>query len=538
MAGQEYLMLRVSKWYDSFRISKNRNWVGWVLLVAAFLVGLPTLPVNNFSDEGDHVITGLLLYRGYTLYGDLFTNHFPFAYYWAAAAVAVFGKSIMAVRWSVWFFQIASFGIAMKLSRFVLPLGLMSLMWAIIRHMYSGNMILYHAFSSASLVVVFAIVLAVLLGEVDADWRYCLAIGVFSTVAILSDPLCVYAVAIALVYLLITERKQGLMAALFTGGGLAVYAGWLLVSGTFQGFIDQAIVFNAQVFNNYKDANPVRIGALLEQAVKGLEILDPVWYNLNPLQPIPYNGSDRWLFTGVLYRLAIILASLLFLFQKKFRAASFLYLYACATLLNNTKGFRTAPFMLLAFLAASAMIAGAWWKEENRASTMTRLRKASGTVFGAVMGLMVFWLMIRVGVFTFIESRDTLSYDYYFANLEATGSAIKELACGQPDVALAHYPGAGYVLWFTDMKPVSRFIYMYPWEADVFLDEVISALDQEQFLAIVMIRSRAIWGYHVEDYLRTLYDYLDSTYVQVQDGVYLSPYLIQQCQDQTPTGTQ
>jgi hypothetical protein len=531
-------MSRASRLKAAFEISRNRDWLGWVLLAAALLIGSLTLPVNNFSDEGDHVITGLLLYRGYTLYGDLFTNHFPFAYYWAAAAVAVFGKSIMAMRWSVWFFQIASFGIAMKLSRFVLPLGLVSLVWAIIRHMYSGNMVLYHAFSSASLVVVFAIVLAVVLGEVDADWRHCLAIGVFSTVAILSDPLCIYAVAIALAYLLLTERKQGLMAGLFTGGGLAAYAGWLLVSGTFQGFIDQAIVFNAQVFSNYKDTNPVRMKMLLEQAAKGLEIFDPVWYNLNPLQPIPYNGSDRWLFTGVLYRLAILLASLRFLLHKKFRAASFLYLFACATLLNNTKGFRTAPFMLLAFLAAAAMMTGAWWKYEDRTSTMARLRKASGTVFGAVMGLMVFWLVVRVSVFTFVESRDTLSYDYYFANLEATGNAIKDLACGQPDVALAHYPGAGYVLWFTDMKPVSRFIYMYPWEADVFLDEVIGALDQEQVPAIVMIRSRAIWGHHVQDYLRSLYDYLDSTYVQVQDGVYLSPYLAKQCQDESATGAQ
>jgi hypothetical protein len=350
----------------------------------------------------------------------------------------------------------------------------------------------------------------------------------FSTVAILSDPLTVYAVAISLVFLLVTERKQGLMALLFMGAGLAVYAGWLLASGTFQGFVDQAILFNARIYNKYKDADPVRLGMILEQAIKGLGIADRVWLNFDPFRPIPFNGSDRWIFTGFLYRLSILVAFLLLLLQKKFRAASFLYLFACATLLNNVKGFRAAPFILLSLLAASAVVTGAWWKKENSTVAKARLQ----TALGVLIGLMALWLMLRVAALTFIDNRDSLSYDDHFADKEAIGAQIKEMACGQPDVLLAHYPGPGYFLWFADMKPVSRYIYMYPWEAEVFLDEVITALDQDQVKAIMLIQERAVWGYEVKDYLHTLYEYLDSHYVKTGGGVYLSPYLALQCQKQ------
>jgi hypothetical protein len=523
-------MQRISTLVAALKTRKVQDRLGWILLVASFLIGCSTLALSSFTDEGANLIRGLLMTRGYTLYGNLFSNHFPFAYYWAAAVIGLFGKSIMAVRLSVWLFQIASFAIAMKLSRYVLPLGLMSLIWGVIRHIYSGNLILYFSFSTVSLVVVCAIVLAVLLRTVKADWRHSLAIGLFSTIAVLSDPLTIYPVAIALAYLFVTDRKQGFMAGLFLGAGLAFYVGCLLASGLFQGFMEQAVLFNYFTRDKYKDTNPVRFGMILQQAIKGLEILDPRWLRLDPFQAIPYNGSDGWLFTGFFYRLAIIVATLLLLLEKRFRAGTFFYLFACASLLNGNKGFRATSFILLAFFAASAVITGAWWKREKK--IIARLQAA----LGVLLGLMVFWLGLRVAEFTFIQSPEALSYDSQFGKMEARGEQIKEMACGRSDVLLARYPGASYTLWFTDMKPVARFINMYPPQAELYLDEVISALDQEQVAALVFIHDRDIWGeWSVRDYLQPLYEFLDNNYVTLQDGVYVSPSLAAECHEQAPS---
>ena len=194
-----------------------RDWLPWLLLGAAFLLGCSTLYAYSFGDEADSLWIGLLLSRGYLLYRDIFSHHFPFQDYWAAAAITLFGKSIFAIRLSVWVFQIASFGIAMKLGRLYLPLAVAALIWSIIRHLYSANMLLYPGFAGTALVVVFATVVAILLRKVDADWSRSLAIGIFSTVAILSDPLSIYAVAIALAFLVIINWKQGMVALLCTG---------------------------------------------------------------------------------------------------------------------------------------------------------------------------------------------------------------------------------------------------------------------------------------------------------------------------------
>ena len=97
-----------------------REWLPWLLLGAAALVGCTTLYAYSFADEGDSLWIGLLLSRGQRLYRDFFSHHFPFQDYWGAAVIAAFGKSILAVRLSVWGFQIAAFGIAALLDLAVL----------------------------------------------------------------------------------------------------------------------------------------------------------------------------------------------------------------------------------------------------------------------------------------------------------------------------------------------------------------------------------------------------------------------------------
>ena len=91
----------LSSSFTALKSKGARDRLGWILLLVAFLIGCTTLAVSSFKDEGDNLITGMLLLRGYTLYDDLFQNHFPLAYYWAAAIIGLFGKSILVARFSV-----------------------------------------------------------------------------------------------------------------------------------------------------------------------------------------------------------------------------------------------------------------------------------------------------------------------------------------------------------------------------------------------------------------------------------------------------
>lgn len=123
-----------------------------------------------------------------------------------------------------------------------------------------------------------------------------------------------------------------------------------------------------------------------------------------------------------------------------------------------------------------------------------------------------------------------LTYEANFAWTDYEAYRIKSLTCNQPEVRLAYYPGGTYLYWPTKMKPVSKYIYMWPWVAEVGLSDVISRLDQDRVLAIVIRYDDLTWStYNTTDYMRPLDEYLNREYKKAAEGVYLSPRLFKIC---------
>jgi hypothetical protein len=514
-----------------FRFSdpRLRRRLGWALLAIASVLGCLTVYWNQFGDEADNLIIGWLLTRGYVLYRDVFSHHFPFPYYWSAVVIGLFGKSILAARLSVWVFQIAALGTAMKLSRFHLSLGLAGLLWSILRHLYRSNLLLYSPFAGASLLVVFSVTMALVLnGAEEADWKQALAIGLFSVIAVLSDPLSIYAISVALICLIMWRRKQGLLALLFTAIGLSGYAVYLGASGTFQDFMRDAILFNTEVYAEYLKANHLRFGELLDTLWKGLGIMDPAWQDFDPLRAISLQDTqfDRWAFTGFFYRSAIILAVTLFLAQKRFRVAVFLYLFAAATLVISRWEFRAAGFVMIS-LVVSAALSCQEWRQMAKRKLPTLLQVAVGFLFG----LTAIWLSIRVVDYTFVQEPEMLRDS--FAPYEISSARLREQTCGHAqDTVLGYYPSGDYQHWFAEMEPVGRYVFLWPWMAEAGLSEIIDALDQDQTLALVYVRHITVWGiYDSREYLGPLCEYLDRHYVEIREGEYMSPGLAAECQE-------
>jgi hypothetical protein len=98
-------------------------------------------------------------------------------------------------------------------------------------------------------------------------------------------------------------------------------------------------------------------------------------------------------------------------------------------------------------------------------------------------------------------------------------------------VSLAYYPDGIAYYWFADMKPVSKYVFMWPWVAEVGLDEVIDELGREEELTIVVREDKLVWGlYDTKDYLQPLDEFLEENYHEVEDGIFLSPGLYAKCQ--------
>jgi hypothetical protein len=509
----------------------KRDQLGWVILGASCCIGLATLPWGNtvFVDEADNLVVGSLLTRGWALYSDIFSHHFPFPYYWVALVFSLTGKSVLVARLSLLVFQIVSFGIAMRLSGYTLCLSLTSLIWSILRPLYSGNLLLYNAFCAASLVVVFAACLALLTGKTKATSGHLAAIGVFSAISMLCDPLSVYAVGIGLLCLLANNWKQGAVALLFTALPVSSYALYLQTSGTLNDFVNNALLFNSQVYSKYSYAEPLRIRDLWDMAVRGLDVLDGIWLNADPFKTInlgQYTEFDRWLFTGLLYRLALIATAIRFALMRQLRPAVFVYLWAAALLVISPWDFRGQPFTMAALIAVSALITHEFWgSERNQAG------RAVHVATSLLVGLMTIWLLVRAGTYL-LANRVAAQPETQFAGIAQESVRLKGLACGQVDVRLAYYPGNPYYYWFTDMKPVSRYIFMWPWVAEVGLSEVLHELGGPQMLAIVVRQDALIWGrYDTRQYLRPLDVFLESNYVRVTADTFISPLLSARCKE-------
>lgn len=504
---------------------RNHKHLGIILLTISFCIGVATLHWQQFTDEGDSLVVGNLLVQGYTLYNDIFSHHFPFPYYWTAIVIGLFGKSIFFARLSVLIFQIAVFAITMKLSRNHLLVGTTALLWSVVRLFYRGHMVLYSSFAGVSLSAVMLITLSILQQNASPNWRHWLTIGILSTISFLSDPLSIYAIVVSIGILFTKKPIYGLVVSMITIGGMALYTGQLLITDSFHAFLNNAVLFNSQTYAKYNYANPVRIHELYNVIIQGLEIANSVWWDFNPLKPIPsgYTELDQWFFTGFLYRFSLIICTLSLILRKQFHAASFLYLFTAATLVINKWDFRSQPFITVALIAISAIVINEWqWETVNQ--YLKLIQKGIRLITTA----MALWLILRLGTYIYLNWHN-LSYVAGFASLEKETASLQELACHRSDVLLAYYPEGNYWYWFSDLKPVSKYIFMWPWIAEVGLNDVISELDQQEFV-IVVLKDTNVWGlYDTSEYLSPLYQFLEANYHKVKDGIYISPKLFMSC---------
>ena len=303
----------------------------------------------------------------------MFSHHFPFPYYWVALVVKLFGSSFVAVRISMLVLQAALFALSMRLSRFYLPLGLTALAWSLTNQFYRGQEAIYASFEAILLVAVFAVILALLVRRRQVGKFALATCGILLALAVLTDPLMIYPALIGLAAIFASglrsragRLQEGLRRALWVGGAALAVAGIfalsLLASGTAGDFYREAIWFNAEIYAKYEDADPNRIGSILQNLSSGLDISAERWRRYtSPFVPLNTYRSVRledenlfaaWIFAGFLSRLSILACGLGLILNRKYLAALFLYLFAAALLVRADAGLYAMGFALLSLFAA------------------------------------------------------------------------------------------------------------------------------------------------------------------------------------------
>ncbi len=195
------------------------------------------------------------------------------------------------------------------------------------------------------------------------------------------------------------------------------------------------------------------------------------------------------------------------------------------TLIINKWDFRAQPFVLTAVVSLLFVIV--WLYQSTPRHRAARLAVRS---LGTALALAGVWLAARLGS-SLIASHQSLTAQT-FHPWQEEAQRVRDGACQQPEARLALYPGGGsiYTYFFSGMKPVSRYVFMWPWVADFGLEEVIEALSQEETLALVVRQEAIIWErYDTRVYLRPLDEFLQAHYIRIGEGVYRSPALEALC---------
>jgi len=411
----------------------------------------------------------------------------------------------------------------MKLSRFHLALGSAALLWSILRYLYNGNMVLYHGFSGGALVVIFAIVLSILLELTEPGRKHYLVLGIFSSVALLSDPFTIYFLGAAFIVLAASRPKAAFLTSLVILGLFSAYLAYLLASGTLGDFWSSAVLFNSQIYNSYKPVNVSRFSDLFHALKTGLDITNPAWYHMELFRDIGAN-FDKWFFAGFLYRFAFVAVAICLSLLKKFRPALMVYLTGAAILINSDSGMRMSGFVMVALVSLSILIT-----QEGLAANKIKLINILQILTSIFAGVMACWLGMRVAL-NIYETRDSFT-DAPLALLERKSNQILETACNQQGVMLADYPNGIYSYWFTGLKPATKYTFLWPWVAKVGQTEIIETLGKNRDKPVlVYMHEMTVWGtYPTKKYLAPLYDFLDKSYVKVADGTYMSPNLASDC---------
>ncbi|MBA3531719.1 MAG: hypothetical protein H0T73_07370 [Ardenticatenales bacterium] len=510
--------------YSTSVLSQSRPWLGAVGLFLAFGLGCMMRFHGTFVDEGDNLAVGHLLQEGHVLYRTLFSHHFPFPYYWLAAAFALLGPTVESARLSLLLFQLLAFGLTMYTSRLYLAIGLLAVTWNSVALFSFGNMAIYQSFSAITLVPIFVLTFITIHWQRPLDGKSQLTFALFATIGLLTNPLLVFPIALSLLFLFLARRYKeasAIIAMMSFGGGL--YLSYLILTDSLLDFYNSAILFNSQIYAQYSSTvNGNYLDVVLGAAAHVLHLFNPekAMFPIDMLAS--YDAASQWLLSGTASKVVLILFSLMLASRKRFLPAAFVYLFAATLLTRGRTNFDQLALVLVAICSLSLLAAGIGSASDGEV-------QQKRAVWGQwVAGGLLVW-MVGCGLYYPIAYPERMTYEANFGYYESWGDRIVTRSCGQAD-RLGVYPGNPYLYFFADIQPISKYPFMWPWVADIGLGEEVKGLKTQQMAIVYFDSAGSVWGKPNTEFLQPLSTYLAQHYIPVGEDLYLSPALHQSCQ--------
>jgi hypothetical protein len=457
--------------------------LGYGLLFLYLVVAFLLRNHQTFFDEGSNLNLASCILQGFHLYRDVFENHFPLPVYLSAVIIFFTGTSLPMVRLAVLLIDAGMLFAAMRVSRLYFPLGFAAAVWGFISPYYFGNLLLYDNLAMIGGIAMGAVCFAVLARGLEPSRSMFALLAIAGFVATMSNPFFGLVTLIAITSLLFAPRiprmfvvKLGLTIAV----PIAAYFIYLAATGAFSSFYSYAILFNTTTYQKYSS---LEILPTLGKQLLLFDVFNPHW--LSSFDPLRFNPVsftpvfDHWIFSGLFYRIAAILACLLFVFRRDYRTALFLYLFTAALPLRGGDLFHAAPLVLFCLFLLGILL--------QESSTLPRPWKLALLAVCAIPTLVLATSGARY------VARHAFQSD--FSRLMEEAHLIRQAAQNRSDVQLGHYPDGNYMYYLTGLRPISKFVDFYPWVAEIAKGEVDADLRRASRVVLALEIEGNIWSY-------------------------------------------
>lgn len=501
--------------------------LGICLILSGFLIGWTVIFWGRFCDEGDSLALGKWINHGLLPYRDLFSHHFPFVYYWLSLTFRSFGESIFSARMSVLCFEAVTMLLLAISTRQYLATGLFYFTWSLLAPYYLGNLVLYQRFSAITAVFIFGNTLRLITKPTEVTYPNAILIGLYAGVAILSYPImawfCIFSIVI--IGFFSRRRVKTIASILVCFGMIGLTALFLILTDSWSSFIDQAIRFNTDIYSKYTRCNINIFEDVIPVALRLLNLFDPLWFNGS--MQITWTKDqqiDQSIMTGFVYRLALILLSAGCIIRRRY--VSGLYIYGSGALLMNIQKshMRLMPFIFIAFYCLSLLATG--WLQSLRRSNQTsgyavRITLMRGLQIAALTAMIN--LQSQFSKNTYSDC-SRLKYEVTFRDIERFASEINLVVQQDRSIPVAFYPGLMEMHFFLKNPPVGKYIYLWPWVAEIGLEDTISALKAQEAVLVINVKAKT-WGRPCRVYLKRLIVFAQKHCWNFKGDIYLSPKL-------------
>ena len=409
---------------------------------SVILAGLAVFGLGNFYfrtfmtnfDERDHLAAGFLMSKGWILYKDIFSHHFPFPYYWVNF-------------WNLlWVNQIPHRGIAMfrttlniyylfcavlvlsNLKKFSNRLLFVIFLISTVPLMplFHGNILLSETFGFFPLIMIIWLLFSKLINELKNTPWLAISSALLCSFAFWSQPLLLPIFILPLFFVQPYKKIYIFSSAI----AIIIPILGFYINGSLKYFWEMSINFNWIIYPRYyADISPV------------------THFSTNPV-----------LLSQIIGALFLFFISFYLLITKKFKYLFLLLFSLGLTLIRFTKiipgslfNFGILPFMMLINLSFITII--------YRANKYLKLPII--ILFGVYL-----FLIFRAVKPIFYQSLDSnYNYHVFWSDRQEIGREINRLTNTNEPILI--YPHDVDLYYFAQRTPPDKFLYWFPWINDV-----------------------------------------------------------------------